>query len=141
MVYNGLFNQVDLAIKPDGSINNDRLASIVELRKAGALCDDINILLDVCRQDEQGNYNKDDIKDICDLTSFVIDGEKVCSLAPEIRKSDEAKQTNNESQTIDEARNHYGINRPHRTDRKKANYLINKRLWRSFFYERNQIKK
>lgn len=92
MVYNGLFNQVDLAIKPDGSINNDRLASIAELRKAGALCDDINILLDVCRQDEQGNYNKDDIKDICDLTSFVIDGEKVCSLAPEIRKSDEAKQ-------------------------------------------------
>ena len=35
------------------------------------------------------------------------------------QKSNEAKQTNNESQTIDEARNHYGINRPHRTDKKK----------------------
>ncbi len=92
MVYNGLFNQVDAAIKPDGTINNDRLAAIVDLRKAGVLCDDLNALLDVCRKDEQGNYNKDDIKDICDLTYYTIGGKEVCSLAPEIRKNDEARQ-------------------------------------------------
>ncbi len=91
MVYNGLFKQVDAAIKPDGSIDNDRLSAIVDLRKAGALCDDIDILLDVCRKDEQGNYNKDDIKDVCDFTTCTIGGKEVCSLAKEVRDNKDAK--------------------------------------------------
>lgn len=91
MVYNGLFKQIDAAIKPDGSINNDRLSAIVEVRKSGALCDDIDMLLDVCRKDEQGNYNKDDIKDVCDFTACTIDGNEVCSLVKEVRENRDAK--------------------------------------------------
>lgn len=90
-VYTGLFKQVDAAIKEDGSIDNDRLDAIKELRTAGVLCDDIDSLLDVCRKDEQGLYNKDDIKDICDLTSCVVGGKEVSSLVPEFRGNEDVK--------------------------------------------------
>ncbi len=91
MVYNALFKQLDAAIKEDGTINEDRLNAVKELRTAGALCDDVDSLLDTCRKDEQGNYNKDDIKDVCDLTSYIIGGKEVCSLAPEIRGNEDVR--------------------------------------------------
>lgn len=91
MVYNGLFNVMESCINEDGSINTERLNAIKSVRESGALSDDVPMLVDACRIDENGKYNTDDIQMVCDLTSCVVGGKEVCSLLPVMRESDDAK--------------------------------------------------
>lgn len=91
LVYNGLFNVMESCINSDGSINVEKLNTIKTIREAGALSDDVPMLVDACRIDENGKYNQEDVQTVCDLTSYVIAGKEVCSLLDAMRESEDAK--------------------------------------------------
>ena len=91
LVYNGLFNVMESCINPNGTINLERLNTIKTIRESGALSDDVPMLVDSCRIDENGKYNQNDVQTVCDLTSYVIAGKEVCSLLDAMRESEDAK--------------------------------------------------
>ena len=69
----------------------ERLNTIKTIRESGALSDDVPMLVDACRIDENGKYNQNDVQTVCDLTSYVIAGKEVCSLLDAMRESEDAK--------------------------------------------------
>lgn len=91
LVYNGLFKVMESCINADGSINTEKLNTIKTIRESGALSDDVPMLVDACRIDEDGKYNPNDVQMVCDLTSYVIAGKEVCSLLDAMRESEDAK--------------------------------------------------
>ena len=91
IVYNQILDMIDSCIDEDGNMDADKVSSIVSLKKAGALSDDIMGILEACSKDEDGKYLKTDIANACELSSAVIAGSEVCSLLPEVRNNDDVK--------------------------------------------------
>ena len=74
-------------------INSDMVSGISKFKKAGALSEDIEILLDSAVKTETGILDEKSVSDICDLTKAVINGRNVSELLPKIIDNQAAKDS------------------------------------------------
>ncbi len=65
-------------------IKQDTISCISQLKNAGALSEDIEILLDSAEKNDDGTFNQNSVSDICDLTKAVINGHDISELLPKI---------------------------------------------------------
>lgn len=90
IVYNQLLPLIDFCIEK-GEINQNKLKCISEIKSSGALSSDIINLLNSLPVDENGDYDKSSLVDVCDLSSAVIDANNVIKLLPLVHSNPELK--------------------------------------------------
>lgn len=90
IVYNQLLPLIDFCIEK-GEINQNKLKCISEIKSSGALSSDIIYLLNSLPVDENGDYDKSSLVDVCDLSAAVIDANNVIKLLPVVHSNPELK--------------------------------------------------
>lgn len=91
VVYDDLETLTSFSLNQDGNISFDTVENISKLKKSGALSQDIKPLLENCEKTEEGTFSSDTIKDMCDLSSYVIPGKQTLELLPFVKDNEEAK--------------------------------------------------
>lgn len=82
----------DLCIQ-NGEIDSDTFDTVVQLKKSGALSDDIVLLLDGIEKNADGKYDESSISDVCELTKNYIVSEDAVKLLPKIKNDTELKDS------------------------------------------------
>lgn len=95
IVYNHLLPLIDFCLDKD-EINQNKLKCISLVKSSGALSSDVINLLNSIPVEENGDYDKASLSDVCDLSSAVIDADNVISLLPIVHSNPEIKAFFNE---------------------------------------------